>query len=309
MRRITLIAVISMAAFAQTPGGQPKSFASPDEAARALIDAASKDDSQALLVVLGPSAKNILSSGNASQDKEERQEFCKLATQKNRIEHSSMSAKTAILLVGNEDWPFPIPLMRTGEQWHFDPEAGAMEMRARKVGADELDAIEICKGYVGAQQAYAAQQMAGKGVVGYAQKITSSLRVPEGFATADFSSAGTHRKPYHGYYFRVLKEQAACAWRGSSICCGRGNDWRFWADCLARGVRDRRHPCVHGESGWLGLREGSGAAHGDSGRHDRQLRSGRFMDARGLSRFAFSAISDLLDQQGAFEHAHAAGEA
>jgi hypothetical protein len=207
MRRITLIAMISMAAFAQTPGGQPKSFASPDEAARALIDAASKDDSQALMVVLGPSAKNILSSGNASQDKEERQEFCKLATQKNRIEHSSMSAKTAILLVGNEDWPFPIPLMRTGEQWHFDPEAGAMEMRARKVGADELDAIEICKGYVGAQQAYAAQQMAGKGVVGYAQKITSSLRVPEGFATADFSSAGTHRKPYHGYYFRVLKEQ------------------------------------------------------------------------------------------------------
>jgi hypothetical protein len=118
-----------------------------------------------------------------------------------------MSSKTAVLLVGNEDWPFPIPLTRTGPQWRFDPEAGAMEMRARKVGADELDAIEICKGYVGAQEAYAAQQMAGKGMVAYAQKITSSLKVPEGFANADAGSAGGNRKPYHGYYFRVLKEQ------------------------------------------------------------------------------------------------------
>jgi hypothetical protein len=211
MRRITLIALVSMAAFAQTPGGQPKSYASPDEAVKALIDAASKDDTQALVVVLGPSAKGIMTSGNASQDTEERQEFSKLAAQKNHIEHSSMSSKTAILLVGNEDWPFPIPLTRTGQQWHFDPEAGAMEMRARKIGADELDAIEICKGYVGAQQAYAAQQTSGKGAVAYAQKIASSLQVPEGFAKADVSSAGASRKPYHGYYFRVLKEQGSHA--------------------------------------------------------------------------------------------------
>ena len=173
---------------------------------KALIDAASKDDSQALMVILGPSAKSILSSGNASQDKEERQEFSKLAAQKNHIEHSSMSAKMAILLVGNEDWPFPIPMARTGQQWHFDPEAGAMEMRARKIGADELDAIEICKGYVGAQQAYAARQASGKSAVAYSQKITG-LQVPEGFAMADASSPGASRKPYHGYYFRVLKEQ------------------------------------------------------------------------------------------------------
>lgn len=204
MKRLTVIAVAAMAAFGQTPGGQPKSFASPDEAVKALIDAASKDDSQALMVILGPAAKNVLSSGNASQDKEERREFCKLATQKNRIEHSSMSSKTAVLLVGNEDWPFPIPLMRTGQQWRFDPDAGAMEMRARKVGADELDAIEICKGYMGAQEAFAAKQMSGKGAVAYAQKI-DGLQVPEGFAMA--GSAGTNRKPYHGYYFRVLKEQ------------------------------------------------------------------------------------------------------
>ena len=209
MIRITLISTawIAMAAYAQTPGVQPKSFASPDEAVKALIDAASKDDTQALTTVLGTSARNILSSGNASQDKEEREEFSKRAAQKNRIEHSSMSSKMAILLVGDEDWPFPIPLVRTGQQWHFDAEAGAMEMRARRIGADEMDAIEICKGYVGAQQAYAAQQMSGKGVVAYAQKIASSLQVPEGFAMAEVGSAGAGRKPYHGYYFRVLKEQ------------------------------------------------------------------------------------------------------
>lgn len=213
MIRTTLFAVAAMAAYGQTAGVQPKPFGSADEAAKALIEAASKDDTPALTVILGSSARNILSSGNADQDREERQEFSKLAAQKNHIERSSMSDKMAILLVGNQDWPFPIPLVRTGQQWHFDPEAGATEMRARKIGADELDAIEICKGYVGAQEAYAAQQASGKGAVAYAQKITSSpgkkdgLQVPEGFAMAEVSAPGVHRKPYHGYYFRVLKEQ------------------------------------------------------------------------------------------------------
>jgi len=200
-------------------GIQPRTFDSPDAAAKALIDAAGKNDTKELTDVLGSASRGILTSGNAAQDQEERKEFARLASTKNHIDHSSMNSDAAILLVGDDDWPFPIPLIRTGQQWHFDPARGALELRARRIGANELDAIEICTGYVGAQQAYAAQTLSGKGPEAYAQKIMSSPGghdglyqpgaarelVPEGLAMA--AASARDRKPYHGYYFRVLKEQ------------------------------------------------------------------------------------------------------
>ena len=85
-----------------------------------------------------------------------------------------MNSAAAVLLIGDEDWPFSIPLIRTGQQWHFDPELGAIETHARRIGANELDAIEICMGYVSAQEEYAAQRSSGTGPSAYAQKIMSS---------------------------------------------------------------------------------------------------------------------------------------
>ncbi len=209
----------------QPPSIHARNFKSPDGAASALIDAASKNDTQELTTILGSSGHGILTSGNTAQDREERQEFSQLASRKHRVEHSSMDSTAAVLLVGDDDWPFPVPIVRTRQQWHFDPVLGSFEMRARRIGADELDAIEICMGYVGAQESYAEKMHSATALPAYAQKIMSSPGakdglyragtdagsgeelVPEGFAKADASLPAAERKPYHGYYFRVLKEQ------------------------------------------------------------------------------------------------------
>lgn len=239
---VALIAAYgSVAVLAQTAQPGPaaihaRAFDSPDEAVKALLAAASKNDTHELAAILGSAAQGVLTSGNAAQDQEERREFSRLATAKSHIEHSSMNSASVVLLFGDDDWPFPIPLVQTGQQWHFDPELGAVEMRARRIGANELDAIEICIAYVGAQETYAAQEVSGKGPPAYAQKIMSSPGnkdglyqpgatqelVPEGFAVADASSQGQGRKPYHGYYFRVLKEQGPNAPGGTHKYVARG---------------------------------------------------------------------------------------
>ena len=205
--------LLAAAAFSQTAAVQPKTFDTPDAAAQALIEASAQNDTGQLAAILGTSAKGVMTSGDAAQDKEERAEFAKLAMSKHRIEHSSMDSKFAVLMVGDQDWPFPVPLLRSNGKWRFDPESGAVEMQARRIGADELDAIEICMGYVGAQEAFAASGHSHA----YAQKIMNGLYqpgkkpelVPEGFAAADASLQT--KKPYHGYYFRVLNGQGSNA--------------------------------------------------------------------------------------------------
>jgi hypothetical protein len=213
------ICVLSAAcsAFGQAPNAAPapkaarpavvktpqQTFESPEAATQALIDAASKNDVATLKAVLGSSAKGILTSGDPKQDEAERQEFAKIAGQKHHLEQSTMNSHVKILLIGEQEWPFPIPLLHEGERWRFDPERGAMEVRAREVGANELDAIQACAAFVGAQQAYAMKKRSGAGTLEYAQAVADSP-VPKEFAQAAGANP-TH--PYHGYYFRVLKEQ------------------------------------------------------------------------------------------------------
>jgi hypothetical protein len=121
-----------------------KTFDSPDAATQALIDAASKNDVATLRSVLGSAAKGILTSGDPKQDDAERQEFAKIASEKHHLEQSSMNSHVMVLLIGDQDWPFPIPLLHEGDKWRFDPERGGVEVRARQVGANELDAIQAC---------------------------------------------------------------------------------------------------------------------------------------------------------------------
>lgn len=191
-------------------------FDSPEAAVQALIDATSKNDSAELAAVLGSKGQGILTSGDASKDQAERREFAQLASARHKLEPSTMKAGTMILVVGDQEWPFPVPLVQRDQRWRFDPAIGALEVRARRVGANELDAIEICAGYVEAQQAYAAQRRSGAATMEYAKVIMSSPGqknglypelVPEGFADAAMETPGHKAKPYHGYYFRVLKEQ------------------------------------------------------------------------------------------------------
>ena len=220
MFAITVYVLAAGALFAQTPAQTPaqapprashsvpvrnlqKTFDSPEAATQALIDAASKNDVATLRSVLGSSAKGILTSGDAKQDEAERQEFAKIATQKHHLEKSWMNSHVMVLLIGDQDWPFPIPLLHEGDKWRFDPERGAMEVRSRQVGANELDAIQACAAFVGVQQAYAMKKRSEAGTLEYAETVASSP-VPKEFAEA---AGANPTRPYHGYYFRVLKEQ------------------------------------------------------------------------------------------------------
>ena len=185
---------------AKTP---QQTFESPDAATQALIDAASKNDTATLRTILGSSAKGILTSGDAKQDAAERQEFAKIAGEKHHLVQSSINAHVKVLLIGDQEWPFPIPLLHEGERWRFDPQRGAVEVQAREIGANELDAIQACAAFVGAQQAYAMKKRSAAGTLEYAETVADSP-VPKEFAEAAGANP-TH--PYHGYYFRVLKAQ------------------------------------------------------------------------------------------------------
>jgi hypothetical protein len=207
--KIVSIAIFAMAssAWAQTPHKQAAAaqttFESPEAATQGLIDAASKNDVPTLRAILGSSAKGILTSGDAKQDEAERQAFAKIATQKHHLEKSTMNSHVMVLLIGDQEWPFPIPLLHDGDRWRFDSQRGAVEVRARQLGANELDAIQACAAYVGVQEAYAAKKRSAAGTVEYAQSVASS-EVPKEFAAA---AGPKPAHPYHGYYFRVVKEQ------------------------------------------------------------------------------------------------------
>jgi hypothetical protein len=200
MIRTLSIFLFAGAAIAQQNVAQQKTFDTPEAAATSLIDAASKNDTATLASVLGSSAQGILTTGDAKQDEAERREFARIAGEKHHLEQSSINAHVRILLIGDQEWPFPIPLVEEKQHWRFDSGRGAIEMRARKIGANELDAIEACAAYVSAQQTYAEKKRTPAGTLEYTDKI-ADLKVPPEFAAA---TAQGSTKPYRGYFFRVL---------------------------------------------------------------------------------------------------------
>lgn len=215
----TLAMLASSMMPAQDTARTQHTFASADEAVQALINAASKNDSAELAAVLGSNGLGLLTSGDSSRDEAERREFAQLAKMHYKLEPSSMRAGTMILVVGAANWPFPVPIVREDQRWRFDPGMGSLKIRARRVGANELDVIEICAGYVEAQNAYAQEHRSGAPTMEYARAIRNGLYkdgsaqelVPKGFAEASVETAGRKAKPYHGYYFRVLTGQGSNA--------------------------------------------------------------------------------------------------
>jgi hypothetical protein len=211
-----------MAMLGAAPSFAQERFDSPEAAVQALIDAVEQHDSARLSALVGPQAKAILTSGDATQDRGEQDEFARIARAKHRLEICGMNSNRVILAVGDQDWPFPIPIVRTNGKWSFDASETPAEMRARHIGADELDAIEISHGYVEAQMKYAAEDRDKNGMLEYAPRLISSPGhhdglyweseseplVPEGFAHAAWDGVQKGQaKPYHGYYFRILKAQ------------------------------------------------------------------------------------------------------
>lgn len=214
MRSLALSVLVSLplAVWAQTN----RTFDSPEQAAEAAIQAAERNDEAALSAIFGPGEKMVVSSGNPQQDQTERTQFAKLARSKHRIQKDPLSPNRVLLVIGSQDWPFPVPIVRRNGKWSFDASQGNLEMRARRIGADELDAMEICAGYVQAQQSYAARARDQHGMQEYAQHLSGPADslfgqkdvaglVPQPFVEADGSSPKS--KPYHGYYFRILTSQ------------------------------------------------------------------------------------------------------
>lgn len=205
-----------------------KTFATPKEAAEALIQATESFDLPALKQILGPDGEDLVSSEDSVRDKNTAAAFAAKAREKEEITLDPKNSHRATLSVGNDDWPLPIPIIKTGGKWFFDTKAGLQEVLFRRIGANELDAIQICRGYVEAQHEYAMQKHDGAEVNQYAQRIISTPGKRDGLAwqNADGSWGGpvgegiakvleqgyTNRsQPYHGYYFKILKGQGAAA--------------------------------------------------------------------------------------------------
>ena len=175
-----------------TPPAGAEGFATPKDAADALIAAAEKFDEPSLTQIFGPEGKDIVATGEQAQDRQKAMEFAAKAREKDDIVVDPKNAHRAQLLVGNESWPFPAPLVKVGGKWYFDAKAGEKEMLYRRIGANELDAIAISRGYVEAQYEYAMQKREGYDVNQFAQKIISTKGKQDGLAwrNADGSWAG-----------------------------------------------------------------------------------------------------------------------
>ena len=205
-----------------------KVFSSPKEAADALIAATDPFDAAALKAILGPEGASLVVTKDAVLDKLQAEAFAAKAREKNAIVFDEKNPDRATLTVGELDWPVPIPIVRKSGKWLFDSKAGRREVLYRRIGRNELDAIEVCHEYVVAQHAYALEKHDGSRVNQYAQKIISTPGRHDGLAWrgADGSPEGPlgdtiahaiaegyskRSEPFHGYYFKVLKGQGPAA--------------------------------------------------------------------------------------------------
>jgi len=206
-------------------------FQTPDAAAKALAEAAKSGDVRAIMRVLGTEGAEIASSGDPVADAATRKQFLQSYEAKHRI--AMDSADKATLMIGEGDWPFPIPLIRRNETWRFDAAAGRQEILHRRIGRNELSAIQACRAYVDAQEEYADKDR-GAGVGVYAQRIVSRQGKKDGLfwpaqagdrsplgelvarASAEGYRAGGVRQPFHGYYYKVLTRQGPNA-RGGAM--------------------------------------------------------------------------------------------
>jgi hypothetical protein len=210
-----------------------QSYQTPDEAAAALVSAVRADDQNAELAVLGPDGDDIVSSGDKVADDAIRARFLEAYDAKHQVTMNGDSK--AVLAIGNDDYPFPIPLVRKGNKWSFDTAEGRREILYRRIGRNELDTIQVCLAYVDAQDEYADKDRTGAGAGVYAEHFVSSPgkkdglywpaeqgadESPLGALFADASKegykAGDGRSPYHGYYYKILTKQGPHAPGGAA---------------------------------------------------------------------------------------------
>jgi hypothetical protein len=205
-----------------------QSFKTPEEAVDALVNAARGGDAKGVIAVLGREGADIASSGDPVADAAGRQKFLVAYDAKHQV--TMEGDGKAMLIIGQEDFPFPIPLVRTDSVWRFDTAAGRLEVLYRRIGRNELDAIQASLAYVDAQNEYAEKDRSGAGAGAYAQRIVSHSGKKDGLywpaaqgegesplgelvaqATTEGYRIGGGRAPFHGYYFKILTQQGAAA--------------------------------------------------------------------------------------------------
>jgi hypothetical protein len=247
MCALPIFAAVQSQPAAQPAAPGPKAFDTPQQAAEAVIKAAGDYDVPELMAIFGPDGKDFISGGDPVQDKNKSIAFAKEAQAKNSImmdsskpnqadivgQHGTTTmdisqANRATIIVGDEEWPFPVPLVKKNGKWYFDAKAGRQAILFRRIGANELDAITVCRGYVDAQREYSLTVHDDSGVNQYAQKIFSTPGKQDGlyWKNPDGTSAGpigdavakaleegytTGKNGFHGYYFKILKGQGPAA--------------------------------------------------------------------------------------------------
>jgi hypothetical protein len=212
-----------------------ESFASPEQAAQKFLHAAETNDIPALTLMFGTDGKPLIESGDAVQDKNQRAAFARVARQALKLQVDPNDDNRVFILTGEDQDPFAVPLIRKGGAWQFDTSAGLTEVLARRIGANELDAISVCNGYVEAQNTYATDDLDGNGVAQYAQKFISSAGKRDGLywptqatgpvspisvrimraAAEGYAKPDEKPVPYHGYFYKILKGQGPNAAGGA----------------------------------------------------------------------------------------------
>ncbi|HEY7676275.1 MAG TPA: DUF2950 domain-containing protein [Candidatus Methylomirabilis sp.] len=242
-------------------GPDQRMFASPEEAVKALVEAAKAGDMQALAAILGPESGPLISSGDAVADKQARQRFVQTYERSNTLERPT-DAK-AVLVIGQDAWPMPIPMVKEGDTWRFDTAAGKEEILNRRIGRNELSAIQVCLAYVDAQREYARVPREADGLLKYAMQFHSDrgkkdglywpskegeVESPLGVLVANARAEGYSRRasggkptPYHGYFYRILTAQGPDAPGGAQDYAVDGK--------MIGGFALVAHPAQYGVSG------------------------------------------------------------
>jgi hypothetical protein len=201
-----------------------RGFGSPEDAMKALAEAAQAGDTKGMMAILGPEGEDIISSGDEVADKNTLEQFVKAYQEK--VDFVKEKEDRVSIIIGNDNWPFPIPIVKKGAGWVFDTKAGREEVLNRRVGRNELNAVQVCLAYVEAQREYASTDQERDGIIQYAQKVWSDsyrhnglywetaegeLPSPIGpfvaHATSKGYTKGDKPIPYHGYYFKILTGQ------------------------------------------------------------------------------------------------------
>ncbi|MBI4526728.1 MAG: DUF2950 domain-containing protein [Deltaproteobacteria bacterium] len=255
---MTLMIAVCEFSFAAT--AQQKPFPSAEDAVKAVVTAAKNNDDKELLAIFGPGAKELIFSGDPVADKHRRAQFLKAYDEKIRLDHQG---DKVVMMIGKDDWPFPIPLIKKGAGWVFNTDAGKEEILNRRIGENELHAIQVCRAIVDAQREYAMKNRTGDGLLHYAQKFASDPgkknglyweakegeeQSPLGPAIAEAKREGYKRNPpggtpppYHGYYYKILKAQGKNAPGGAYSYLVKGK--------MIGGFAVVAYPAKYGNSG------------------------------------------------------------